>query len=236
MPQTTASRILSHTVGLAASTGVGMIPLHRLPHAVRTGYIVLPAAFTAGVVLVALQRGVPGAAAERSTAAPGWRVPSLREGAFSLALGGIVAGSAVAGIRLDRGIEDLLRRRGVRAPRVWMGLASGALTLMVTVLDERAPEPSEVDDLEEGVLELLIEADPMTLAPGSPEGTPADEYRPEAEAIAEILHIDDGITTAQLEDVWEQWFDEPLAPLLGQERVTALAAALTALTSPPSGR
>ncbi|QNN83406.1 hypothetical protein H3H54_07910 [Brachybacterium sp. Z12] len=147
-----------------------------------------------------------------------------------------MAGSAVAGIRLDRGIEDLLRRRGVRAPRVWMGLASGALTLMVTVLDERAPEPSEVDDLEEGVLELLIEADPMALAPGSPEGTPADEYRPEAEAIAEILHIDGGITTAQLEDVWEQWFDEPLAPLLGQERVTALAAALTALTSPPSAR
>ena len=86
-----------------------------------------------------------------------------------------MAGSAVAGIRLDRGIEDLLRRRGVRAPRVWMGLASGALALMVTVLDERAPEPSEVDDPEEGVLELLIEADPVALAPGRPEGTPADE-------------------------------------------------------------
>ncbi|MDN5900369.1 MAG: hypothetical protein L0H74_09910 [Brachybacterium sp.] len=236
MPRTTASRIIPHAVGTAASIGLGMIPLHRLPRAVRTGYVVLPAALTTGAALIALQRGAVRPASDRSTPVPGWRRPSLSEGALSLGLGGIAAGSAVAGLRLDRGAEALLRRHGVPAPRVWMGLAAGALTATLAVIEERAPGLADSEDLKERVLELLTEADPMGFDPGQPGGAPGDEYRPEADAIVGILFADGGVTTAQLDEVWEQRFDEPLTPLLGSQRLTALAAGLTRLTSPPSAR
>lgn len=56
-------------------------------------------------------------------------------------LGGFTAGSGAASIAVDRGIETLLRRRGVPAPQLWMGVTSGALLLALNVLEGRAPEP-----------------------------------------------------------------------------------------------
>lgn len=153
MPKPSRSRILSHAAGIAATIGVGMIPLHRLPRPVQTGYVVLPAAFTSAFVLLALQRAAPRPAEVEgdgegenkreggSSSGPGMR--TLRGSALSLALGGAVAGVGAASICLDRGIENLLRRRGVPAPRVMMGLASGTLMLGMNVLEARASSSSE---------------------------------------------------------------------------------------------
>ena len=172
------------------------------------------------------------------TPAPGLRAPTLSEAALATALGGLVAGAGAASLGLDRAIEGVLRRRGVPAPRLWMGLASGALTLALTVLDERAPAPSETaeDPFEERVLELLDAADPMALTPGQGDGSPADEYQVEAETIAQLLRSEGRVSTAQLDEVWQEWFDEPLTARLRQERTAALAAALSALTSAQSAR
>jgi len=141
MPQSTVSRALPRALGTAATIGLGMIPLHRLPWAVRAGYIVLPAAFVGGTVLLALQRGTRATSEEGGEPPTGLRAPSARDVAISLALGGFTAGSGAASIAVDRGIETLLRRRGVPAPRLWMGVTSGALLLALNVLEGRAPEP-----------------------------------------------------------------------------------------------
>lgn len=240
MPQLSRTRLVSLAAGTIVSTGVGMIPLHRLPRTVRTGYVVLPGLFLTGSLFLALRRGGPRILDDEVEVATGPRIPTVSESALFLALGGIAAGAGAASIRVDRGIEDLLRRRGVPRPRVWMGIASGAFTLAMAVLEARMRTSSDAEQLEERVLELLTAADPMEFTAGQPGGTPADEYQPEAEAISALLLADGTITTAQLDGVWEQWFSEPITPLLGQERVAALAAelisALEALTSPPSAR
>lgn len=86
------------------------------------------------------------------------------------------------------------------------------------------------------MLELLDAADPMALTPGQGDGSPADEYQVEAETIAQLLRSEGRVSTAQLDEVWQEWFDEPLTARLGQERTAALAAALSALTSAQSAR
>ncbi|MGP9537055.1 hypothetical protein ACT3SP_03545 [Brachybacterium sp. AOP43-C2-M15] len=102
--------------------------------------------------------------------------------------------------------------------------------------DVLLPAALESEALEDGVLELPSDVDPMMLAPGRREGTPADEYRPGARSIAEILRADGAITPARLDGVWDQRSDRSLTPLLGEERIAAPAAALSALTSPQSAR
>src|SRR5699024_9896656 len=42
VPPTPRSRVVSLTAGTAAGAGLGMIPLPRLPGAVRGGYVLLP--------------------------------------------------------------------------------------------------------------------------------------------------------------------------------------------------
>ena len=51
--------LLSHAADLALSVGIGMIPLHRLPRPVQTGYVVFPGAFTSAILLLAQQRTAP---------------------------------------------------------------------------------------------------------------------------------------------------------------------------------
>src|SRR5699024_9058953 len=138
VPPTPRSRLVSLTAGTAASAGLGMIPLHRLPRAVRGGYVLLPAALTTGIMLRALYRREDTDAAAQEPTRPvargGLRLPTAQEAALSLAFGGLVAGVGAGSIALDRGVANVLRRRGVRAPRVWMGLASRALTLALALL------------------------------------------------------------------------------------------------------
>ncbi|ATG52158.1 hypothetical protein CFK38_11965 [Brachybacterium vulturis] len=146
MSRSPQSRIISLATSAVLATGVGMIPLHRLPYAVRAVYVVLPAAAGAGVVLAALRR-VPARPAEEGSAPAAPRRTRRRQvtrAALPLVVGGLIAGAGAASLVIDRGIENSLRRRGVPAPRVAMGLASGALSLVMDVLSDRGegPEPA----------------------------------------------------------------------------------------------
>ena len=59
MPQLSRTRLVSLAAGTIVSTGVGMIPLHRLPRTVRTGYVVLPGLFLTGSLFLALRPAHP---------------------------------------------------------------------------------------------------------------------------------------------------------------------------------
>jgi hypothetical protein len=225
--QSQRSRIVSLAIGTAAASALGMIPVHRLPRPVRIGYVALPAVLTTGVSLLAAQ-GRPGASDDDDVSRPrGLRTPTLPEAALSLGLGGLMAGAGAAGLRLDGAVEGFLRRRGVPAPRFWIGLATGAVTLASVLLDDQDPE-HEGTSTQQQVLALLTREDPAGLAPGA-DGMPEDEYEPEAEAIAELLDSGVAPTAAQLDEIWEHWFSEPLSPLLGARRMDSLLEELSAL-------
>ena len=244
MSRTPQQRIISLTTGTVMATGLGMIPLHRLPRAVKTGYIVLPAALGAGAMLLALRRhdsqpldsdGAASFAASFSRS----RSPAVHA-TLPLAVGGIIAGSSVLSLWMDRGIEEFLHRRGVPAPRLAMALASGALSLAMGIAEERREAQEAGRTLEERVLATLSEADPMRLEPGHRGGAPGDEFLREAEMIAVILRRDGAIDAAMLDQVWEECFDRSMTELVGATRTASLAAELTAeaaqLTSAPSAR
>lgn len=244
MSRTPQRRIISLTTGTVMATGLGMIPLHRLPRAVKTGYIVLPAALGAGAMLIALRRhdsqpldsdGAASFAASSSRS----RSPAVHA-TLPLAVGGIIAGSSVLSLWMDRGIEEFLHRRGVPAPRLAMALASGALSLAMGIAEERREAREAQRTLEERVLATLSEADPMRLEPGHRGGAPGDEFLREAEMIAVILRRDGAIDAAMLDQVWEECFDRSMTELVGATRTASLAAELTAeaaqLTSAPSAR
>ena len=244
MSRTPQQRIISLTTGTVMATGLGMIPLHRLPRAVKTGYIVLPAALGAGAMLIALRRhdsqpldsdGAASFAASFSRS----RSPAVHA-TLPLAVGGIIAGSSVLSLWMDRGIEEFLHRRGVPAPRLAMALASGALSLAMGIAEERREAREAQRTLEERVLATLSEADPMRLEPGHRGGAPGDEFLREAEMIAVILRRDGAIDAAMLDQVWEECFDRSMTELVGATRTASLAAELTAeaaqLTSAPSAR
>lgn len=54
---------------------------------------------------------------------------------LSLGLGVLIAGASAAGIWMDHRIEDVLRSRGVPAPRLLMGLGTGLITVAITASD-----------------------------------------------------------------------------------------------------
>ena len=243
MSRTPQQRIISLTTGTVMATGLGMIPLHRLPRAVKTGYIVLPAALGAGAMLIALRRHdsqpLDSDGAASFAASSRSRSPAVHA-TLPLAVGGIIAGSSVLSLWMDRGIEEFLHRRGVPAPRLAMALASGALSLAMGIAEERREAREAGRTLEERVLATLSEADPMRLEPGHRGGAPGDEFLREAEMIAVILRRDGAIDAAMLDQVWEECFDRSMTELVGATRTASLAAELTAeaaqLTSAPSAR
>ena len=243
MSRTPQQRIISLTTGTVMATGLGMIPLHRLPRAVKTGYIVLPAALGAGAMLIALRRHdsqpLDSDGAASFAASSRSRSPAVHA-TLPLAVGGIIAGSSVLSLWMDRGIEEFLHRRGVPAPRLAMALASGALSLAMGIAEERREAREAQRTLEERVLATLSEADPMRLEPGHRGGAPGDEFLREAEMIAVILRRDGAIDAAMLDQVWEECFDRSMTELVGAARAASLAAELTAevaqLTSALSAR
>lgn len=244
MSRTPQQRIISLTTGTVMATGLGMIPLHRLPRAMKIGYIVLPAAFGTGAMLLALRRhGSRPLDSEGAASFPAASSRSRSRAAYAtlpLAVGGIIAGSGVLSLWIDRGIEGFLHRRGVPAPRLAMALASGALSLAMGIAEERREAREAQRTLEERVLATLSEADPMRLEPGHRGGAPGDEFLREAEMIAVILRRDGAIDAAMLDQVWEECFDRSMTELVGATRTASLAAELTAeaaqLTSALSAR
>lgn len=155
MVRTPQSRMIPLVGSAAVSTAVGMIPLHRLPQPVRTAYVVLPAAAAGGVVLAALRRIRSGSPRPESRTEPqpepgpdaSRRAMRRRitTAALPLVVGGLTAGVGAGSIVVDRAIENALRRRGVPAPRLMMGLASGALSLGVDLLTRHSEDDAPAE-------------------------------------------------------------------------------------------
>lgn len=148
MPTTRCATLLPHVLGGVAAAALGTVPLHRLPRPVRVGYVLVPAVLATGITFLSLRaRDAPeDAELSAGTGSEDAAMTTPVEGGdprpwigwlgLSLGLGAIAAGASAAGIRIDHRVEDALRSRGVRAPRLVMGAATGALTVAVTVLDD----------------------------------------------------------------------------------------------------
>ncbi|MDN3495740.1 hypothetical protein QL996_07365 [Planococcus sp. APC 4015] len=81
------------------------------------------------------------------------------------------------------------------------------------------------------VLALLTDLDPYGLEPGTEDGAPADEYSPEAVSIASHLINRGGISAADVDDIWRQWFGEPLSTI-DSKLFSTFVAELNALVEP----
>ena len=89
-----------------------------------------------------------------------------------------------------------------------------------------------------GALALVTELDPYGLEPGTPEGSPHDEYEPEAADLARLLVKNGAVTADDVERVWLHWFSESLVLRRGASRVAQLVEGLNCLMSgarPPIG-
>lgn len=204
---------------------LGTIPLSRLPRAVRIGYVVIPAALSAGTAYIGLRSANHGGPQRPPAAAVGW----------SVALGGLSSCAGAAGLRIDRAIEEALTARRVPAPRLVMGLATGTVMTALMVLEpgehRTHPTAEPTADLSGKVLEVLTALDPYALEPGAVGGALADEYSSEAASVAEVLERDGGISAAQLDAIWTRWFSEPLSLLVGGDALARLIVDLNVLTS-----
>lgn len=80
----------------------------------------------------------------------------------------------------------------------------------------------ECERIVSGALRLLTAVDPYGLRPGTVDGTPSDEYVPEAVALARILLEYGNITAQEVEVVWWRLFSESLTARLGSSRTAVL--------------
>ncbi|MFC6154252.1 hypothetical protein [Nocardioides yefusunii] len=102
----------------------------------------------------AVRRGLHGATALAGAAGTAL-VVSQQEGQRSravpagVAAGAVLLGVSVVGVKLDASLEQWLRRRGVKRPRVWMGAVAGAVTLVSAWAGDFSPEVTE-SEIREG--------------------------------------------------------------------------------------
>lgn len=96
-------------------------------------------ALAAGVAVVGLTRpdllAKPGQEQEQDGPAP--RVGPAGAAALALALGALTAGASRGGQAADSWAERRLSRRGVRRPRLWMGVAAAGASLAMSISDSR---------------------------------------------------------------------------------------------------
>jgi hypothetical protein len=89
------------------------------------------------------------------------------------------------------------------------------------------------ESVNSAVLRLLSDLDPYGLEPGTGEGAPADEYSPEASAMAAHLIGHGQISGVDIDVIWVRWFGERLSTS-NKNRFDRFVADLNALTvSPP---
>lgn len=104
---------------LAQATGVGLLTVvmspARMPNALRSATHLGSAAVGAAAGAYAF----PGATPKQRAAA-------------TIGFGAALAGCSVLGLALDRGTEDWLRRRGVRRPRVLLGVAAAGFAWLTS--------------------------------------------------------------------------------------------------------
>jgi len=122
---------IERSTALALATGAAsVVPLWRAPRAVR-------AAVVAGAGIAAGAATFVGARVPEAFGGSHDPVPVRPAAAVAVAAGGLMAAATVAGIALDRSGERLLVRRGVRHPRLVLGVAGAALSWLADAAERR---------------------------------------------------------------------------------------------------
>lgn len=126
--------------GLASAVPIGRAS--RRSRRLAAGFSAV-AAGTAAAALTATA-----ASAEREAAAAGSAAPPTARQAVGPLLVGALAGGAAVGVvvvsvAIDRRLESVLVRRGVRRPRLALGIASGVLSFAADRLDNRVNGPTQ---------------------------------------------------------------------------------------------
>jgi hypothetical protein len=84
----------------------------------------------------------------------------------------------------------------------------------------------------DSVIALLNALDPYGLDPGDPEGAPWKEYRNEAGPMASLLLNDATISREQVDNIWQDWFDESLSDTVGPREAERFTSRLNLLVKP----
>ena len=139
---TTTSPSAWGLLGGAAASGLAtaLFPPARIPVAVRRSLHLGLGAAAAGAVLWATSRpAAPGADAQAEL--DGEPLPLPARVAIASAIGSLVALSSVGGMALDSAAERALLRRGVRRPRVWIGIAAAGFAAATSYAESRGAVP-----------------------------------------------------------------------------------------------
>ena len=116
---------------IALVTGAAsVVPIWRAPRAIRATVALGVGAAVGGAAFVGAR--VPEAFGETSDP-----VPPRPAAAIAVAAGGLMTAVTVAGIAMDRGAERFLVERGVRRPRLVLGVAGGVLSYAIDAIDRR---------------------------------------------------------------------------------------------------
>jgi hypothetical protein len=124
------------------ATGIAtvLMPPARIPTGVRRSVhvsLVLAAAGATVWVLGHTEPSGPGQQADLPLPTLPNSIPLHTRLVLSTLLGSLAAASSAVGMRLDTAAEQALRRRGVRRPRLWIGVAAAAVTATISWADAR---------------------------------------------------------------------------------------------------
>jgi len=113
-----------------ATGALSVVPIGRAPRRVRTALVAGTGLVAGGAMFTALNRPeVLGRDQEPTPARPA--------AAIGAAVATAAAGAVALGVVLDREAERFLVRRGVRRPRLVLGVAGGVLSYAIDMLDRR---------------------------------------------------------------------------------------------------
>ena len=119
------------TLAFAVTTGLAsVVPIGRAPRGVKVALSAGTGVAAGAAAFVALRRPDLIAASREP-------VPAPQSAVVSAGVGALAAGATVAGIATDRAFERALVRRGVRHPRLWLGVAGAVLSYAMDELDRR---------------------------------------------------------------------------------------------------
>lgn len=121
------------------------------------------------------------------------------------------------------GVLDDVRDVGgtVRKRRYWIDVGTQGRSRVIG---------DSTDPLVRAVLTSLNSLDPYDFEPGSPGGTPEDEYTSEAEDIALHLRTHRAISVDDVDAIWQHWFSRPLTEQVDTDKAERFVDELNAIT------
>ncbi|MBC9225745.1 hypothetical protein GL325_05365 [Aeromicrobium sp. 636] len=116
---------------VALATGVvSVVPIGRAPRRVRAAVVAGTGLVAGGAMFTALNRPHVVGFEQQPT-------PARPAAAIGAVVGAAAAGAMAVGVVLDREAEQFLVRRGVRRPRLVLGVAGAVLSYVFDALDRR---------------------------------------------------------------------------------------------------